>query len=191
MSVAYKMGYVEAPNDAVEEISRPYVFLGGGISNCPNWQTEVHDKLSMLLANGTIINPRRAKFDELSKENERLQVGWEHSWLWRADILTFWFCKETLCPITLHELGAQLGRAKIARMSSKEFKSGDLTITHNIVVPQLIVGIEPGYQRADNVELQIDHACPGVVPIVRSIDQMVGTIHEQIKDYNRRNVRGW
>jgi hypothetical protein len=35
-----------------------------------------------------------------------LQIEWEHRHLRRATAIVFWFPHETLCPITLYELGA-------------------------------------------------------------------------------------
>lgn len=56
-----------------------------------------------------------------------------------ADAILFWFPCETLCPITLYELGAW-------SMSDKP----------------LFVGVHPAYQRRQDVEIQTRLARPDV-----------------------------
>ena len=95
------------------------LFLAGGISNCPDWQAEAVE----LLAEGLkhvqrdvmVANPRRAEGLESTGPAAARQIAWEHNMLSKAALVSFWFPKETLCPITLLELGVQMGegRAKV------------------------------------------------------------------------------
>lgn len=55
-----------------------------------------------------MFNPRRDNWEDLSIEALKEQVKWEHEALRQADLVFFWFPKETLCPITLFELGGQM-----------------------------------------------------------------------------------
>lgn len=107
------------------------LFLAGGISNCPDWQSPVAE---MLLArtNYTIFNPRRNGWSmDDEAEESRKQIIWEHEHLARSETILFWFPKETLCPITLLEYGKFL-------VSDRK----------------LIVGTHPEYQRRLDVEVQ-------------------------------------
>jgi hypothetical protein len=86
----------------------PRLFLGGGISNAKNWQPIV---IKDLLSEKCIIyNPRRESFDLTDESVNHQQVEWEYKYLHESDILVFYFVSETVCPITLFELGAALER---------------------------------------------------------------------------------
>lgn len=84
------------------------VFLAGGISGCPDWQSEVIasvDAYPWVDKTAILINPRRADFDTSNLNMSKDQIDWERRHLEAADLVLFWFPKETLCPITLLELG--------------------------------------------------------------------------------------
>ena len=105
------MHHIEAPYDhRLNTEKESSIFLGCGISNCKNW----HKKLVGELAFGkfpiTVINPRRENFDIAKQEESLIQIKWEHKYLRLVDIIVFYFCEETVCPITLFELGAALER---------------------------------------------------------------------------------
>jgi len=59
-----------------------------------------------------VINPRRNAFDLTDPSVSVDQIKWEHRALQEADLVSFWFPHETLCPITLLELGVQITRRK-------------------------------------------------------------------------------
>ncbi len=61
------MKYIQCPTEANPHSLKPTLFLAGGISICPDWQTELIAKLKH--TNWTILNPRRTDFDV---ENSRL-----------------------------------------------------------------------------------------------------------------------
>src|SRR5262245_576843 len=82
----------------------PAVFLGGGISGCPDWQHEVVGLLAHLPL--VLLNPRRANCLMGDPAAAPRQIEWEYRHLRKADALLFWFPCETLCPIALYERGA-------------------------------------------------------------------------------------
>ena len=122
------------------------LFIGGGISNCPDWQTEILDSFQSL--NITCFNPRRKDFDVKNVLMSEQQVKWENKHLHMATEILFWFCKETLCPITLYELGAW-------SMTNKK----------------LFVGVEPEYARNFDVKLQTELSRPEIV-VVSSLKEL-------------------
>ena len=111
------------------------LFLAGGISNCPNWQALMLSSLSDLAI--SVANPRRDAYDYAM--DEARQVEWEHHALNRSKCVSFWFPEETLCPITLFELG--------------RFASQTQT--------PIFVGLHPRYGRHVNVTTQLRLARPG------------------------------
>jgi len=85
----------------------PLLITGGGISGCPDWQQDIRKLIHDTRNCDTLVlvNPRRAVFDVNDKSMTPIQVGWEHRHLDSVDAILFWFPEETLCPITLYELG--------------------------------------------------------------------------------------
>lgn len=129
------------------------LFLAGGISGCPDWQAEIVSKLTSVPAD--IYNPRQAIYSA-TETVAKAQIEWEFNALNKAEAVMFWFPMETLCPITLFELG---------RFSHEKTKT-------------LFVGVHPEYQRKFDVETQLHLARPDVV-IMYSIDDLVG----QLRNY--------
>lgn len=123
------------------------VFLAGGITGCPDWQTDITKYIAMYSeeANINLVNPRRSNFDITNINMSKEQIEWEHRHLLLTDLKLFWFPKETLCPITLFELAYCAQR-------------GD----------DVVVGIEKGYQRDLDVREQLKHLRPDI-PIVQGI----------------------
>jgi hypothetical protein len=121
------------------------LFLAGGISGCPDWQE--HAERRLVPVSGLLINPRR--YGHLAPEFEAEQVTWEHEALRASRAILFWFPKETLCPITLFELGAW-------SMTNKP----------------LFVAVHPEYQRRENVLSQLRLARPDVA-VVDSLDEVL------------------
>ena len=110
------------------------VFLAGGISNCPDWQATLISHMKFAFSdkkNLVILNPRRDNFDVSNKGQSEQQIAWEHKMLEEAGTILFWFPKETLCPITLYELGAYTEKKK-----------------------NLIIGVDPHYNRKLDVKHQ-------------------------------------
>ncbi len=167
------MNYCEAPARA-SDFQRPYVFLAGGITGCPDWQRFIINVMADFNI-GTILNPRRSNFDINDKSVISEQIKWEFNCLWMADIIPFWFCKETLCPIALYELGVHLTRLKSEYISTP------------LRMPRIAIGVEAGYVRAEDVWLQAKLAVPGV-EIYDTLPELGGWIRRQTRDYGAENL---
>jgi hypothetical protein len=113
------------------------VFLGGGITKCPNWQKKVIEHAEKNWEIPTVIwNPRCEVFNVKDPKASDKQVAWEYERLCKADTITFWFDKATLCPIVLFELGSALWRSL-----------GKGT--------ELVIGCDPKYERLFDVQKQV------------------------------------
>lgn len=145
------MRYVEAPNEYLPTpTDTKTLFLGGGITNCPDWQSEVYFKLPRGKFDKLVLfNPRRENFDVNDPSASRVQIEWEFRHLKYSKARLFWFPKETLCPITLYELGKYVEK-----------------------VDTLIVGCHPEYQRKIDLEIQIGLHRPNY-QLSYSIDDIV------------------
>src|SRR5262245_48830305 len=122
------MRYIEALTEYEPE-GLPSLFLAGGITGCPGWQETVVRQLKEEAV--VILNPRRANFPIDDPTAAQTQIKWEHRHLRKADAVLFWFPSETLCPITLYELGSW-----------------------SMTTKPLFVGVHPDYQRRQDVEIQ-------------------------------------
>jgi hypothetical protein len=129
--------YVQAPQPY--EGPGPVLFLAGGITGCPDWQAEAAAMLRDT-PGLTVCDPRRATFDLADPAVTTEQITWEHTHLWRADVVLFWFAPGgSVQPITLYELGVHVTRG----------------------IP-LAVGADPAYPRRLDVEVQLGLARPGL-----------------------------
>ena len=144
------MKYIECPE--VYEGNERSLFLAGGISNCPNWQPDLVKLLED--TNLVILNPKRTHFptDNLNIEEE--QIAWEYNHLAKASAVSFWFPRETLCPITLYELGKQSTGKK-----------------------PLFIGVYTDYQRRKDVEIQTRLEWPEI-DIVYSLEDLAKQVRE-------------
>ncbi len=147
------MHYIEAPQDVTLNPGQQSLFLAGGISNCPDWQAELVAALADTSL--ALLNPRRAGFPMGDPSAAEAQIGWEHRCLRLATALLFWFPCETLCPITLYELGAW-----------------------SMTTKPLFVGVHPTYQRRQDVEIQTRLARPDVT-VVLSIEALVAQVRSK------------
>ena len=136
--------------------SEPSVFLAGGISGCPDWQAEMVRLLKDV--SWTLINPRRSRIDLADQKVALEQIEWEHRHLRRAKLILFWFPQETICPITLYELGAWT-------MTSKP----------------LCIGVHPEYPRRFDVEVQTRLTRPEL-QIVHSLEELAAAVQAAQKD---------
>lgn len=122
------------------------LFLAGGISNCPDWQVYALEKLADVP--GIVLNPRRSGV--LDPEEAVEQITWEYEAFKNVKTILFWFPEETLCPITLFELGR---------------------FSHDMSV-KLFVGTHPNYQRKVDVVTQLGLA-RNDVEVVHDLDELV------------------
>ncbi len=152
--------YYEAPNKAVLNKGDISIFLAGGISDCPDWQAPVRERLNEEVPSLIVFNPRREHFDVSKKDKESVkQIVWEHTYLGRATIVMIWFPKESICPITLLELGKFLLKPKT----------------------KLYVGTHPDYERRLDVEVQTKLERPEV-KVWDNLDSMIGQIIEDTNE---------
>lgn len=109
------------------------IFIGGGISNCPDWQSEI---VGLIDTEGfDVVNPRRdGDLARTGGEAER-QIAWEFRALHAVDAVLFWFPKESICPITLFEYGGMLQRCVVNKCA-------------------VYVGWDPEYPRAFDLDVQ-------------------------------------
>ena len=162
------MKYIEAPIKHKGKSGVPTLFLGGGISSCKDWQAKLVEKLTDY--NVTIYNPLRKDFDINNPKVSEEQIKWEHKYLHESNILVLYFAQETLCPITLFELGAALER--------------------NIYVTtkqDIIVYCEPEYSRKFDVELQIKLAMKNAKALSENVcditDDYFVSLHDNYDDF--------
>ena len=141
------MKIIEAPNLYIPAADEVSVFLAGGISNCPDWQSEVIALLENFDSTNrdsklVVYNPRRANFDVNDKSASVNQITWEFMYLERCDIFSMLFVKsESPQPICFYELGRNLQR----HMS--------------------VVSVETGFSRGFDVFAQIDLATRGELKV--------------------------
>ncbi len=139
------------------------LFVAGGISNCPEWQKELSAMLEDV-DNLTLINPRRSEYDTTNIDLEEEQIKWEYEHLAKADGFIFWFPKETLCPITLFELGKVTG-------------------LHPVSTKPLFVGTHHDYERKRDIRWQMLLVRPEV-HVIHSL----GMLSHQVRQYLKRPV---
>lgn len=133
------MNVIECPQQLREfKLSTTNIFLAGGITNCPDWQKEMIERFKDV-DDITLVNPRRSTFDINNPAESDYQIEWEFSHLHLCDAILFWFPYQTLCPITLYELGVHADAGK-----------------------EIFVGCHPAYQRKFDVEKQISLINPSI-----------------------------
>lgn len=146
------------------KFSWPWVFMAGGITNCPDWQSELYENLKDLEC--VFFNPRRDDFDLTDSSMSEKQIEWEYRHLGLCDNVLFWFPKESVCPITLYELGVQLGLNYVQRAYGR---------TSN----KIFVGCDPKYTRKFDLEKQIS-LMDNNIELVYSLDDLVIQIKEHV-----------
>ena len=127
------------------------VFLAGGITDCPDWQSEFINKCKNLQV--ILYNPRRTSFDINNLDDSYDQIKWEYTMMENSDIIVFWFSSRSLNPIVLYELG-------------KYIKSNK----------QIIIGIDPEYSRKDDVIIQSELAKNQTLKFCYSLDDLVNEL---------------
>lgn len=146
------MQYIECPN--LEPPLYKSVFLAGGIIGCPDWQSEIVRLLKD--EDITILNPRRKVFPTDSSNAVSEQIYWEYLMLRQADLISFYFPRQTLCPIVLFELGSWLDTKK-----------------------PIVIGIDIDYKRKLDVEIQTKLVRPDI-KICYTLDELGSKILYEI-----------
>ncbi len=142
------MRYIECP-DTYQGKERT-LFMAGGITGCGDWQAEMAALLSD--TDWVMLNPRRKNFSLHDPAAAEQQIKWEHDHLRAASAILFWFPSETLCPITLYELG-----------------------TWSMTDKPLFIGVHPDYARRLDVEIQTRLVRPEV-RIVYSLSALAAMV---------------
>ena len=146
------MKLVKCPTTLIEVCPQPdielgkFIFVAGGITNCPDWQGYITEQLKDQ-PGLFLLDPRRVDFDASDPSMSSKQIEWEFYHLRNSDAILFWFPEETLCPITLYELGVWAG------MSFERRKYNQTPI---------FVGCHPNYKRRFDVVKQLSLLRPEV-----------------------------
>jgi hypothetical protein len=149
------MEYIEAPEKYSKSLNLKSVFLAGGITDCPDWQSEIVKLLNDI--DVALLNPRRKNFPINNPNASRGQIKWEFDHLRKADIILFWFPAESVCPIALYELGAWC-------MTNKPIS----------------LGMAAGYQRKIDIQEQLALVRPEI-KIVYALDKLAEQTTNLIK----------
>ena len=147
---------IQCPNTYIPVPGDCSVFMAGGITGCPDWQATFKTFLLPPEQEDHVVwlNPRRDNFDVTDPSMSEAQIEWEYEYLNSAETVLFWFPKETLCPITLFELGYQLGKGNT-----------------------VFVGTDPEYKRRFDVVKQCSLAVPSI-EVADNLDDLVGQVLE-------------
>jgi len=155
------MLYIECPKVLADVIdSKHRVFLAGGITGCPDWQSLVVQKLKDL-SNLTVFNPRRELFD--FSIDCREQITWEFDCMQQSNVIFFYFPKESICPIALYELGRMLAFYRL---------KGDR---------HLVIGCDKEYERIRDLEIQVELASQGQLVVHSDLDETVDDLLGHLK----------
>src|SRR3954447_22849055 len=74
---------VECPEEYMGAGKELSLFLGGGITGCPDWQAHMLRKLEKTRL--VLLSPRRQAWPMNQPEASEAQIRWEHTHLLRAD----------------------------------------------------------------------------------------------------------
>lgn len=132
-------------------------FLAGGSTN---WRDTVEKTLECNedFHSVALIDP----FDTIDSGYEPfLNTAWEAKMARKADCIVFWFSKESECSISLFEFGYTI------RDSTKP----------------VIVGIEPGYSKEDELVAQISALRPDLY-VVYSLTELIEEIERYVEVNN-------
>lgn len=157
------MQYIEAPHE-YEPGSAPALFLAGGISDCPDWQREMKELLGDLEV--VLLNPRQTNFPAPGSEAASEQIRWEFRHFRKADAMLFWFPCESLCPITLYELGT---------WSAYRDEKGPRP---------LFVGVHPEYKQRIDIEIQTSLVRPEV-PVVHELPALAQRVRQWLPTFKK------
>lgn len=141
---------IESPNElySLQSESNIKLFLAGGITDCPDWQSQAIKGLSDI-DNLTIFNPRRENWDISDASATEKQTIWEFRKLSESNVIAFWFSKGSLNPITLYELGYWIGKKPIVIGIDKDYQRRE-----HVIVQARLAGYEDDF--SDNIEDHVE-----------------------------------
>lgn len=152
------MRVITAPKMYISEPSDVRCFLAGGITKCHDWQSKVISYLKDMESNGVnldklvIFNPRRDNFPIDNPNAAENQITWEFDHLSHAHIFSMYFCKsESDQPICMYELGRNI--VEIQNDYGSTWRD------------RIIISVESGYSRSNDVVVQTKLATNGLVPV--------------------------
>lgn len=153
-----------------EDFIFPTVFLGGGITNCRQWQDDVISLLKN--TDATILNPRRKNFPINDPNAAQEQIEWEFKYLNECDIFTMYFCGDTdsTQPICLFELGQYVTK-----------------FNYNNKICDIVVCVENEYVRKQDVYIQLSLISKNIT-IVDNIDDYCEQIKKKVEDFTIRKL---
>lgn len=142
------MRVITAPEIYIPQEHDITVFLAGGITNCPDWQSEVIKDLNVdnhYLKSLVIFNPRRENFPIGDKSAAYAQIEWEYQMLEKCDVFSMYFSSgESDQPICMYELGRNILRMQMRFPADWQ--------------DRIIVSVEDGYHRIQDVLIQTELA---------------------------------
>ena len=98
--------HIQAPDEYT--LDAPSIFLAGGTSDKDPWQFRM---VSLLADSGlAVVNPLLHPYPASGSREEAEQIDWEARHFRKATAVLFWFTPQTLCPVSLFELGAVSAR---------------------------------------------------------------------------------
>jgi hypothetical protein len=150
---------VEAPSRYHNRPGYPTLFIAGGITGAEDWHAKLLEELKD--ESLVVFNPKRKNFDTSDEEVEVQQITWEFLHIAKANAISFWFPPQTLCPITLFELGSVLGE--------KTSKT-------------VFVGCDPLYARIRDVKIQV-----GLRNKKIEVVESLSLLASQIKNWSKAN----
>ena len=147
------MRVITAPEIIEKKDNEKYVFLAGGITNCPDWQNDIIERLEHLRSsNLVVLNPRREDFPIHDPSAAYKQIEWEFEALEKADIFSMHFCSgESDQPICMYELGRNILRMQMKYPSDWENR--------------IIISVEEGYSRKNDVLIQTELATKNKIQV--------------------------
>lgn len=142
---------ITAPNTYTPKENEMSLFLAGGITNCSNWQNEIINNLKITLLDDTndnliVYNPRRVNFPIHQSSAAEEQIRWEFNKLNQMDIFSMYFCDgESDQPICMYELGRYISQMQLRFPTDWNRR--------------IIISVEDGYRRINDVLIQTKLAC--------------------------------
>ena len=142
------MRVITAPEIYIPQEHDITVFLAGGITNCPDWQSEVIKDLNVdnhYLKSLVIFNPRRENFPIGDKSAAYAQIEWEYQMLEKCDVFSMYFSSgESDQPICMYELGRNILRMQMRFPADWQ--------------ERIIITVEGEYRRKHDVLIQTELA---------------------------------
>lgn len=164
------MKVITAPTEYKLQDGEISVFLAGGITNCPNWQNDIINRLDKFCSNRLVVfNPRRDNFPINDNNAAYQQIEWEFNALEKADIFSMYFSGGVSDqPICMYELGRNIVRMQMRYPCDWQ--------------KRIIISVEDDYKRKQDVLIQTDLACQNTLSVNTQISNDV------LKDYHAEYI---